>query len=336
MADKYKSTILVQDNNVTEIKKADLDLLKKINEVSADSTSSFITLFNQEGATRVDNLDTLNVGRFFTFTSSAIGAPMYDGTYVGAGYSFINDDGRIVEIVNANRDLGLQWRMYDGTWSQWRTIIDGNNYTTIYSNDFLIAAASNVQDGFITTVIASGTVNQGAVSVDHPGSLRITSSATTNSGAYVLTQSNALCIQNVDYFSAIYSPLSFTATVTTRLGFHNTTTATAPTLGCYWEAVGANCTAKVIGTYGTYTSPATTLVVGTWYQFRVKIVGTIAYFYLYNDAGTILASYVVTIATNTTSILAGFISTKAGTAKTALVDLDLVKLSLVGKNPRWI
>lgn len=35
MADKYKSTLLAQNNDPLEIQKADLDLLKKINEVQA-------------------------------------------------------------------------------------------------------------------------------------------------------------------------------------------------------------------------------------------------------------------------------------------------------------
>lgn len=34
MADKYPSTILVQKNDVLEIQRADLDLLKKINETN--------------------------------------------------------------------------------------------------------------------------------------------------------------------------------------------------------------------------------------------------------------------------------------------------------------
>lgn len=34
MADKYVSTVLVQSNDIVEIQKADLDLLKKVNEVN--------------------------------------------------------------------------------------------------------------------------------------------------------------------------------------------------------------------------------------------------------------------------------------------------------------
>ena len=39
MADKYKSTLLAQNNDPLEIQKADLDLLKKINEVQKNVES---------------------------------------------------------------------------------------------------------------------------------------------------------------------------------------------------------------------------------------------------------------------------------------------------------
>lgn len=48
---EYKSTLLVQDNSPKEIQKADLDLLKKINEVGSELTS-----FEQDVATALKNI----------------------------------------------------------------------------------------------------------------------------------------------------------------------------------------------------------------------------------------------------------------------------------------
>mgnify|MGYP001162011657 CR=1 FL=1 len=339
MAVKYDSTLLATINDPLEIQKADLDLLKKINEQAGlleTQTIKLSTGFNTESE-EIKNIDDLSDSRFFTFNSEAIGAPITGSQYTNArGISFTSGDNR-TQIANITKSGGILWRTRENeVWSRWRTLIDNINVSSIYRNDFLLTASGNVTDGFITTVVASGTVAQGAVADDHPGSVRITSSTTTNSGAYVATQANALTIKNVKQYSAIYSPLSFVATVTTRLGIHNTLTATAPTLGVYWEAVGASCTAKVVGTYGTYTSNTVTLSTGVWYQFSIKILGSTAYFDLYLDDGTLVASFSTGITLNSTANNACFISTKAGTAKTALVDLDLVKLNMLGENPRYV
>ena len=50
MADKYVSTILAQENTILEIQKADLDLLKKVNEVNNRITVSTVAPTNDIGA----------------------------------------------------------------------------------------------------------------------------------------------------------------------------------------------------------------------------------------------------------------------------------------------
>lgn len=255
---KYDSTLLAQNNNPSEIQKADLDLLKKVNEVS---------------------------------------------------YSLDTQISALSEI-----DVSMQ--------SQINIL---KEYS--YENEFLYVLNGNVQNGFITTVVAAGTVIQGTGVLNHPGIMRITSSTTTNSGAYVATLPS-IAIQNVKNISAIYSPFVFTATVTTRFGIHNTLTSIAPTLGVYWEMVDATCVAKVIGTYGTYTSSTITLTAGLWYQFKIEIIGSVAYFYLYTDSGILINSFNIPITLSSTLNTACFISTKAGVVATQLVDIDILKLNL--------
>ena len=47
---EYKSTLLVQDNSAKEIQKADLDLLKKINEVAVPVIGTVIYLGTNDAA----------------------------------------------------------------------------------------------------------------------------------------------------------------------------------------------------------------------------------------------------------------------------------------------
>ncbi len=130
MADKYKSTLLAQNSSPEEIQKADLDLLKKINEV-ANITS------NGSSATNTTNISVIKPVLF-------IG----DAIDVAAGATYINygatlKTNRLINIDNAmNLSTGIWTCPEEATYriTVTRSIIsgtEGRDITQLYLNNSL-------------------------------------------------------------------------------------------------------------------------------------------------------------------------------------------------------
>jgi hypothetical protein len=175
---------------------------------------------------------------------------------------------------------------------------------------------------------------------NHPGILRISSSANANSGGYVLTDPISFRISGGEIFEIIFRPLVSNNTNTTlRMGFLDATTSADATDGVYFE-LPANSLGIVGKTAnnGVRTTSTTiaTLTVNTWYRCRIEINSdaTQANFYVYDDNGTLLGSTSITTNIPTEEgreTGAGFIVTISEATATALADFDFMAVGYNGR-----
>jgi hypothetical protein len=226
-------------------------------------------------------------------------------------------------------DSGVDYNLTSGS---------GNDFARfpMLQTDFLGAAGAATVEaawGFDYAVIASGTQAKIAGEANHPGILRTSSSTTTNSGGYCLTDITSVLISGGEVCEVIFQPRVASNTNTTiRFGFMDATTATDAVDGCYFElpAGSLNIVGKTASnSTRSTTATVATLTVNTWYRAKVEVnsnASTIT-FTIYNSSGTSLGSQ--TLSANIPTATGretgvGVIATNVGTTATLLAYWDMI------------
>lgn len=146
----------------------------------------------------------------------------------------------------------------------------------------------------VTTGIASGTptASQALDLANHPGAISFNSSTTNGSGAHIFwgNVNTRLILRVGSVFDAVvYVPIVTTTTL--RIGFHNSSTATNPTDGMYWDLDGSGVFSfrvRVANTQVWNNVSVANLVAGRWYHFQIKVTSpTTLEHTIYNMDGTI-------------------------------------------------
>ena len=217
--------------------------------------------------------------------------------------------------------------------------MDGFRKRPYYMTDFLSQTTLSMCP-WSGNAVSSGTSSVSSPLVEsHIGINRIRHATTTNSGYYYNTGTTSQRGLFGDESTNLVCMFSFLDSVTTRFGFHDATTITAPVDGAYIE-IGPDSvlTGKTMSaSSGSTTGTSYTLALNTWYRFKIKVNSnaTRVDYYVYNDAGTVLWSdYLTTNIPGSGKYLGhGIISTKAtnGSATGALqfmIELDYMDVYL--------
>jgi hypothetical protein len=232
----------------------------------------------------------------------------------------------------------------DGTGTlSWASQFDIARYTPFYYTDFLGpvgAATLEPEYPFDLALLNSGTQAKIAGIASHPGILRISSSTTANSGAYITTDATAFLLAGGEVFEVIFSPqVSSNTNTTLRMGFHDSSTSSAPVDGVYFEmAAGSMNIYGKTASNSTYSTTGTsyTLTVSSWYRALVVLNSnaTQVNFYLYNESGNQLWTDSLTTNIPTASgrnTGAGVITTNSGTTATVLTYFDYMAVGIIGR-----
>ena len=196
--------------------------------------------------------------------------------------------------------------------------MDSFRKNAFYATDFMSAQGSS-NDPWFGFAVASGTMAglTAGSPLNHPGQVRLVSSTTTNSGYRFIVEVNSFNgMQGGEVSNLVFRP-SVLDSVTTRFGFHDANTATAPVDGAYFEVGpdsilwGKTMKASVASTTGT----SYTLTVATWYRLKIVVNAdaTRVDFYVYDDAGTQLWTNNLTTNIPTDLTGHGLITTKEHT-----------------------
>lgn len=191
--------------------------------------------------------------------------------------------------------------------------------------------ATTSQPPWTIASLSSGTfvaAAAGAVTRNHPGVGRCTSSATANSGVRITTDAGQILLGGGEIFVCGFQIITL-ATVTVRLGFHDTQSSIDAADGAYFEFNGTNIVGKTANnntrsTTGTSFAPS----INTWYGARIELNSnaTLVTFTLFNESGsTVLLSD--TLGTNIPTATGretghGFVATSSGTTSISLAHLD--------------
>jgi hypothetical protein len=225
-----------------------------------------------------------------------------------------------------NKDLSSSTNTFPQGFAQ----LDTLRKRPILFSDFLVAANSSL-DPFFGSPIASGTLNTpNVVTTHHPGTVRLRSSTTTNSGALLGANTNQLVLGGGEVFEVVMEIDTLT-NGTFRVGFQNSSTSADAADGAYVEIASTGvATGKTANNSSrTSTSSTVTLSASTWYRIRVVVTSTsLVTFYIFNDAGTQL--WTDTCTTNIPSIRQtgfGVTATNSGTTATDLCHVDFMALT---------
>jgi len=202
-------------------------------------------------------------------------------------------------------------------------------------SDFHIATVSATNGPFVGAAVSSGTTAATpTTSTNHPGIVRVSASATANSGWRAMT-SDRILIGGGEIFDAVLKPLTDMSTITMRCGYTETTTVADNTDGVYFEQVGngfvVGRTASNGGVNRTTSSTIATIATDTWYHFRITVNNnaTSVKFEIFSDAGALLGTQSITTNIPTGAgrdTAAGFIVTSTIGSATAIYDVDYMRI----------
>lgn len=255
----------------------------------------------------------------------------------------------IVRVTAVATDTFTITRAQEGTSA--RTVVVGDHIAAIISADNLVdvervtrfrehpqmftdfpgTGAGNMSPWTIS-LVASGTIAQQApTDGDHPGIIRVTSSTSSNSGAYVNTGLSHLLLMPGDYLECIFSIVTLT-NGTFRHGFIDTSSSSDCTDGVYFEIASTGVATFKTANNGSRSSAGTTatLSTATWYRMEIDVnTASDVRGRIYNsDTGAVvLAEQQLTTNIPTASgrnCGPGMIVTNSGTSATAMVDWDLL------------
>ena len=182
------------------------------------------------------------------------------------------------------------------------------------------------------------TAPSGFANSNHVGIQNISSSATANSGYFWTFMSTGLLLSGNEQFDCIFRTPTVLTTVTTRMGFHDSSSSLDSVDGCYFEWIGSGAVVAKTSNNSVRTTSATvaTLLPDTWYHARVKLnaAATAADFTIYSDTGTQVGTTQITTNIPTASLretTATVIATSSGTVAVNVIYLDYMSLSFPGR-----
>lgn len=204
----------------------------------------------------------------------------------------------------------------------------------LFSCDFL--TFTNAQfSPFTSAAIASGTLAApNFTDANHPGIVRFRSSTSANSGYLIGTNSSQIRLKGGEVWEQNFYIDALTNN-TFRFAFHNSTSSSDATDGCYLEIASTGVATGKTANNSTRSSTATTttLLVATWYRLKVEIssdLGTVTYT-IFTDDGTVV--WTDSLTTNIPvgrSIGAAAVATNSGTTTSDLFHLDRISLLFSG------
>ncbi len=203
--------------------------------------------------------------------------------------------------------------------------------TPYFANDFGTLTSGNC-DPYLNSAIASGTIGatlSGTEDAQHPGQMRVSCSASANSGYTIRTDVTSYLLNGGEVFDCIFYCHLLTNT-TAYLGFHDTSSSTDATDGIYVSIVGTTLTGKTANGGGRSSTVSTyALSTGVWYRLRISM-----------NSGATTATYTLTQCNNGTQLWtdtlaatlpgaaasfgAGATITNNGGSATAVMTLDLM------------
>ena len=192
---------------------------------------------------------------------------------------------------------------------------------------------SKTDGSFINTAIASGTINNTPGTANHPGVIKISSIASTNTGgSFTLPATDNIILGGVEGWQVIVSPQQSNSNVTGLIGFMDSYGASVTPNNALCVKFTGNGTnidlaflSRVAGA-GSATN-FTTLTAGTWYRIKMTNGGTGAVnVYVYNMAGTQLASYNFTGSVSTSAMGFGVKAYRINATASDLIFIDRVDL----------
>ena len=185
---------------------------------------------------------------------------------------------------------------------------------------------------------SSITAPSGFANSNHVGIQNISSSATANSGYFWTFMSIGLLLSGNEQFDCIFRTPTVLTTVTTRMGFHDSSSSLDSVDGCYFEWIGSGAVVAKTSNNSVRTTSATiaTLLADTWYHARVKLnaTATAVDFTIYSDTGTQLGTTQLTTNIPTASLretTAAVIATSSGTVAVNVIYLDYMSMSFPGR-----
>jgi hypothetical protein len=205
-----------------------------------------------------------------------------------------------------------------------------NRLWGFFDSDFHLAATTSTNGPFSCLAVSGGVATATpTTSANHPGIVRVTSSATANSG-WRATASDRILIGGGEIFDAILRPLTDMSTITMRCGYTETTSVADNVDGVYFEQVGSGAVVGKTASNSSRTQSSTiaTLSTNTWYHFRITVNSNASSvkFEIFSDSGTLLGTQSITSDIPTArDTAAGFIVTSSLTVSTSIYDVDYMR-----------
>jgi hypothetical protein len=208
---------------------------------------------------------------------------------------------------------------------------------TEFFTDFLQNATTNTPfSEYSATLIGTGTITNptGIAQANHPGIIRIASSAIISTGARIGTNPDAINIGGGEEFEMVFILVAF-GTLTGRYGFIDSLTNADNVDGVYFETASTGVTTLKTSNNSVRTTSATvaTLATGIWYKAKIQVFSpTRAVATLYNSAtDAVLGTQ--TITTNipiagTRQTGAGVNFTNGAAAAVNMIDIDYMRTTI--------
>ena len=175
--------------------------------------------------------------------------------------------------------------------------------------------------------VNSGTIAVAASTAKHPGVAAYLSHASNaDSGYRYTTDATSILLTGGEKSTAIFKTAATLTGITRRIGYHNTSTVTAPTDGAYGKISTDGTLTGNVTKNNSITSTASSyqLLVDTFYElkFEINAAGTVTTFTLYqDDSDTVLWTDTVTAALPVVAVRHCDIATLASPAGAAIIGL---------------
>lgn len=196
---------------------------------------------------------------------------------------FWRDDGGAVRSLNLN--IGS---VVDG-----KADAPSRSQMLVLETDFF-NVTSPFSQGLTGAAVSSGTIVQVAAEPNHPGVVELRDSTTANGGYRIMTDVLAFRIAGGEKFVCVFQIRGARATAVCRLGFQDSTSATAPVDGIYLDFVGNGTVITTTGrarSNNVQSNTATThsTALNTWYACIIEVNpdATLVTFSIYNEAGVL-------------------------------------------------
>lgn len=202
-------------------------------------------------------------------------------------------------------------------------------------NDFMYNNSQSFSPWF-GNAIGSGTIAMVDSDANHPGQLQLSSSATANSGYYILFNPASILIsgsESAEYI--VKTPSVITSTAKVKLGFQDVFTYVDPTDGAWMNMYGSTLTGKTANN-GSVSATGTsyTILANTIYRATIEVNAdaTLVTFSLYTDNST-TPTWTDTLATNIPTATGrnvghGIMATNVGTSAAPLIIVDYMNLKI--------